>query len=102
MSDLDGDLRLNRTLSRLSNIFPFETSHFHRNINEIEHVNQVFFHLLRLDLGFFYCPFPGYHIIRIYYRISSYELYQNSFLVRGPRTGDIGTAYEADLNIGLV
>ena len=43
MSDLDGDLRLNRTLSRLSNIFPFETSHFHRNINEIEHVKPSFF-----------------------------------------------------------
>ena len=28
MSDLNGDLRLNSRLSRLSNIFPFETSHF--------------------------------------------------------------------------
>jgi len=28
MSDLNEDLRLNSRLSRLSNIFPFETSHF--------------------------------------------------------------------------
>ena len=84
MSDLDGDLRLNRTLRRLSNIFPFETSHFHRNINEIEHVKPSLFPSSKTRSRFLLVPIswiPYYKNLQSHLKLRT--KYQNPFLVRG-------------------
>lgn len=83
MSDLDGDLRLNTTLSRLSNIFPFETSHFHRNINEIEHVKPSLFPSLKTRSRFLLVPIswiPHYKNVLSHLKLQARP---NPFLVRG-------------------